>query len=870
MIMQYLEIKEKHKDAILFFRLGDFYEMFFNDAEIAARELEIVLTARDGGSEKVPMCGIPYHSAGNYIAKLINRGYKIAICEQVEDPKNAKGIVKREVIKIITPGTVLDDSILEENNNNYLAAVVEEKNFIGFSYIDISTGDFWVTEIWGDDAAIKLESELQRISPAECLVPAWHCFSSSWQEKLQNSSKTVMTAADVNLNRDQAEKLLLQQFGVSSLEGLGLKDFSVGIKAAAAIISFLDETQKTNLKHIRKLQPYNIEHYLDMDFTTRRNLELTSTVRDGRREGSLLAVLDFCCTAMGKRNLRKWIEQPLRNIEEINQRLDTVGELKENLALRAEIKPKLSRVYDLERLAGKIGSGLATPRDLLALKISIGVLEDIARLLREYCRTHILRHLANMDLLKDLYCVIDESIDEEAPVNLKEGGIIKKGYSQEIDELRELSQQGSDWLVGFEQKERERTGIKSLKVGFNKVFGYYIEISRSNLHLVPGDYHRKQTLANAERFISEELKNYENRILGAREKLFSLEQEEFAKIREKIGGFIDRIQNTAMKIAELDVLYSLAEAAYLNDYVRPQVDKSGTIKIKGGRHPVVEKFLKDSRFVPNDLNMDTTVSRFIIITGPNMGGKSTFMRQTALLVIMAQMGSFIPADEAHIGIVDKIFTRVGAADDLAAGQSTFMVEMVEVANILNNATENSLILLDEIGRGTSTYDGFSIAQAVCEFIYEKIKAKTLFATHYHELTGLGEKAEGIVNLSVSVKETGDTVIFLKKVLPGKADKSYGLHVAKLAGIPENIISRAEAILAGMEERRTKEPQKDVVQLSLFMEDNPVLEELKRINPDELTPRDALMYVYRWKEISNNKYKGVDLYVDRDRCRRNLY
>lgn len=666
MIMQYLEIKEKHKDAILFFRLGDFYEMFFNDAEIAARELEIVLTARDGGSEKVPMCGIPYHSAGNYIAKLINRGYKIAICEQVEDPKNAKGIVKREVIKIITPGTVLDDSILEENNNNYLAAVVEEKNFIGFSYIDISTGDFWVTEIWGDDAAIKLESELQRISPAECLVPAWHCFSSSWQEKLQNSSKTVMTAADVNLNRDQAEKLLLQQFGVSSLEGLGLKDFSVGIKAAAAIISFLNETQKTNLKHIRKLQPYNIEHYLDMDFTTRRNLELTSTVRDGRREGSLLAVLDFCCTAMGKRNLRKWIEQPLRNIEEINQRLDAVGELKENLALRAEIKPKLSRVYDLERLAGKIGSGLATPRDLLALKISIGVLEDIARLLREYCRTHILRHLANMDLLKDLYCVIDESIDEEAPVNLKEGGIIKKGYSQEIDELRELSQQGSDWLVGFEQKERERTGIKSLKVGFNKVFGYYIEISRSNLHLVPGDYHRKQTLANAERFISEELKNYENRILGAREKLFSLEQEEFAKIREKIGGFIDRIQNTAMKIAELDVLYSLAEAAYLNDYVRPQVDKSGTIKIKGGRHPVVEKFLKDSRFVPNDLNMDTTVSRFIIITGPNMGGKSTFMRQTALLVIMAQMGSFIPADEAHIGIVDKIFTRVGAADDLAA------------------------------------------------------------------------------------------------------------------------------------------------------------------------------------------------------------
>lgn len=848
MMEQYLQIKNEHRDAILFFRLGDFYEMFFDDAELAAKELEIVLTSRDGGAKKIPMCGIPYHSASNYIAKLINRGYKIAICEQVEDPKEAKGIVKREVIKIITPGTVTDDNMLQDNSNTYLAAIIEDKSVIGFAYIDVSTADFRVTEFAGPDALQRLESELHRLSPAECLVQEWSNVFSFLQNNMQISNHTTISNIDeTELTLDHGRAILMRHFQVASIEGYGLKEYSAGITAAAVIINFLNDTQKSSMKHIMNLRTYNSDNYLDMDYTTRRNLELTSTMRDNKREGSLLFILDKCNTAMGKRHLKKWIEQPLIEIPQINNRLDAVEELYNNLVLRGDLRNSLAGVYDLERLAGKLGSGIANPRDLIALKNSIRGIEELNNTL-ESANSTILRDIAAMDLLSDVYEIIEKSIDNEPPISIKEGSIIKTGYNSEIDELRNLSNRGSDWLINFESSEKQRTGMKYLKVGFNKVFGYYIEISKSNLHMVPPNYVRKQTLVNTERFICEELKNYEEKILGAREKLFSMEYHAYINIRDNLTGYISRIQDTAGKVAELDVIFALAETAYLNDYVRPQIDLNGKIEIKGGRHPVVERFLADTRFVPNDIKLNGDDSRFAIITGPNMGGKSTFMRQTALLVIMAQMGSFIPADKAEIGLVDKIFTRVGASDDLAAGQSTFMLEMVEVANILHNATEDSLVILDEIGRGTSTYDGLSIARSVSEYILAKIKSRTLFATHYHELTSLSDKLEGIVNLCVSVNETGDSVVFLKKVLPGKADKSYGIHVAKLAGLPESVIERANVILEGLENNKpNKEDKSMIIQPGLFMDNSPVLDELKKLEIDEISPREALKILYRWKE-----------------------
>lgn len=850
MIEQYLNIKEKHKDAILFFRLGDFYEMFFEDARIAAKELEIVLTSRDGGGkEKIPMCGVPYHSAPNYIAKLIDKGYKVAICEQTEDPSQAKGIVRREVVRIITPGTILEDIMLEENHNNFLAAVVENLGIIGLAYIDISTGEFWVTEIKGEAGYIKLASELERIRPAECLLPE----NSKLGLKDEDETRLgKITFTFLNIDDTafiEGEQVLLKHFIPSSLDDLGLKGFTAGVNAVAAIISFLHQTQKTILRHIRTLQVYELHQYVEIDLSTRRNLELTATIKDSKREGSLLYILDKCRTAMGKRCLKTWIEQPLRDVALIKTRLDAVEELKDNLFMREKLKEALSDIYDLERIAGKIGSGLANPRDMLALKKSAAKLKDLKKLLQG-SKSFLLKKMKDLDTLNDIYTLLENSIDENAPLALKEGNIIKNGYKSEIDELRYISRQGSDWLLAFESRERERTGIKNLKVGFNKVFGYYIEITKSNLNLVPENYHRKQTLANCERFISEELKSYEDKILGAKEKLCQLEYEEFVNIREEIALHLNRIQETARMIAVLDVLYSLAETAYQNNYVKPEVNESSILHIKGGRHPVVEKFLADARFVPNDLYMDDNKHRFAIITGPNMGGKSTFMRQTALIVLMAQIGSFVPAEEAHIGLVDKIFTRVGAADDLAAGQSTFMVEMVEVANIVKNATSNSLVILDEIGRGTSTYDGLSIARAVSEFIVEEIKCKTLFATHYHEITSMADDYEAVFNLAVSVKESGENVVFLKKVLPGKADKSYGLHVAKLAGLPEKINKRAEEILTSLENKKQEENciLSSPMQLDLFPSENPVIDEIKKLDPDELAPKEALLLLYRLKKM----------------------
>lgn len=850
MIEQYLNIKEKHKDAILFFRLGDFYEMFFEDARIAAKELEIVLTSRDGGGEeKIPMCGVPYHSAPNYIAKLIDKGYKVAICEQTEDPSQAKGIVRREVVRIITPGTILEDIMLEENHNNFLAAVVENLGIIGLAYIDISTGEFWVTEIKGEAGYIKLASELERIRPAECLLPE----NSKLGLKDEDEARLgKITFTFLNIDDTafiEGEQVLLKHFIHSSLDDLGLKGFTAGVNAVAAIISFLHQTQKTILRHIRTLQVYELNQYVEIDLSTRRNLELTASIKDSKREGSLLYILDKCRTAMGKRCLKTWIEQPLRDVALIKTRLDAVEEFKDNLFMREKLKEALSDIYDLERIAGKIGSNLANPRDMLALKKSAVKLKDLKELLQG-SKSFLLKKMKDLDTLNDIYTLLENSIDENAPLALKEGNIIKNGYKSEIDELRYISRQGSDWLLAFESRERERTGIKNLKVGFNKVFGYYIEITKSNLNLVPENYHRKQTLANCERFISEELKSYEDKILGAKEKLCQLEYEEFVNIREEVALHLHRIQETARMIAVLDVLYSLAETAYQNNYVKPEVNESSILHIKGGRHPVVEKFLADARFVPNDLYMDDNKHRFAIITGPNMGGKSTFMRQTALIVLMAQIGSFVPAEEAHIGLVDKIFTRVGAADDLAAGQSTFMVEMVEVANIVKNATSNSLVILDEIGRGTSTYDGLSIARAVSEFIVEEIKCKTLFATHYHEITSMADDYEAVFNLAVSVKESGENVVFLKKVLPGKADKSYGLHVAKLAGLPEKINKRAEEILTSLENRKQEENYilSSPMQLDLFPSENPVIDEIKKLDPDELTPKEALLLLYRLKKM----------------------
>ncbi len=848
MIEQYLAVKQEHRDAILFFRLGDFYEMFFEDAQTASRELDIVLTSRDGGTDaKIPMCGVPHHAANNYIARLINKGYKVAICDQTENPKQAVGIVKREVTKIITPGTILDDAMLDEGKNNYLAAIVDEEGLMGLAYVDISTGAFAVTEWKGPDRRSLLEAELQRLEPAECLLPAGSELDSLWQDGWADQGMVITKISEGAASRDEARQILLRHLGVVSLEGYGLEAYSAGLKAAALVLSFLDSTQKTSLNHIQSITAYQNNKYVELDAFTRRNLELTASLREGRKDGTLLAVLDYCRTPMGKRTLRNWVEQPLRDIKQINERLQAVEEMVGNMQLRQTCREILNKIYDLERLSGKLGSGIATPRDLITLKHSLSVLPSLQAALSD-CASSRLQELAALNPLPEVHDLIEKAVNDDAPLTIKEGGIIKEGYNQEIDELKSLASEGKAWLVDFESREKERTSIRTLKVGYNRVYGYYIEVSNTGRSLIPPDYIRKQTLVNAERFITEELKNYEEKILGAREKLYELEYQSFLEIRDQLQRYIASLLDTAGAVAHIDVLASLAQAAYLNDYVKPVLSQDGKIEIKSGRHPVVEKALQASRFVPNDITMDNSRARFAIITGPNMGGKSTYLRQTAILIIMAQMGSFIPADDARIGMVDRIFTRVGASDDLTAGHSTFMMEMLELAKIINHATPNSLVILDEIGRGTSTYDGLSIAQAASEYIHDKIGAKTLFATHYHELTRLADSHPGIINLSVSVLESGDNVTFLKKVLPGKADKSYGIHVAKLAGIPAKVIIRAYDILDTLEKEDNTAPESHPEQMSLFGEEkSPILEELDRLEVDSLSPREALQILYRWKE-----------------------
>lgn len=862
MMQQYLDIKEKYKDCILFFRLGDFYEMFFKDAEVASRELEITLTGRDCGlEERAPMCGVPFHSAESYISKLINKGYKVAICEQVEDPALAKGIVKRDVIRVVTPGTVIDSSMLDERKNNYLMSVYRKKYHYGLAIVDVSTGEFTSTRInWGNTES-KLLDEIAKFSPSEIIANSELYNDGSIVSNIKKRFNIyISNFDDIFFNEERAADKVREKFG--NCEALSAGN-DLSINAAGALLEYLEQTQKVNLKHIQALSSYKIEEFMVLDIATRRNLELTETMREKARRGTLLWVLDKTMTSMGGRTIRKWIEQPLINIADIKERLDAVSEMKEKYMMRMEIRELLKKIYDIERLIGKVVLGNANCRDFIALKNSIGQIPYIKDLLKDSYASLNRRNYEQLDALEDVYELIDRSIIDEPPISVKEGGIIKTGYNPEVDKLRKASTEGKDWVAALENTEREKTGIKNLKVGFNKVFGYYIEVTKSYFSLVPDTYIRKQTLANCERYITQELKEIEDAILGAEEKVVELEYQIFLDIRNKLASEVGRIKSTARSIADIDVICSLAEVADRESYIMPEMTVEDDIEIVEGRHPVVEKMIEQGTFVPNDTFLDMAENRIAIITGPNMAGKSTYMRQVALIVLMAQIGSFVPAKSAKIGIVDRIFTRVGASDDLAAGQSTFMVEMSEVANILTNATFRSLLVLDEIGRGTSTFDGLSIAWSVIEYISdrEKLGCRTLFATHYHELTELEGKITGIKNYCISVKEKGEDIIFLRKIIRGGADGSYGIQVARLAGIPQQVIDRAKEILNELEDadiskreqkqRRSKKPMEGQLDLFSFekisKDRDEILDELKSIDISAITPLDAMNMLYRLQQ-----------------------
>lgn len=865
MMQQYLDIKEQYKDCILFFRLGDFYEMFFTDAETASRELEITLTGRDCGLEnRAPMCGVPFHAADGYIARLVAKGFKVAICEQVEDPALAKGIVKRDVVKVVTPGTVTDIAMLDERKNNYLMSVFKNGNFYGISAVDITTGDFYATRItWGNTGG-KLLDEVAKYLPSEIIVNSEFNSDKELILEINRRFNTYLsTFEDSSFEYGNALALLKNHFDNQCLT---LSDYDIAINASGALLKYLTMTQKVNLSHIQNFSSYSIEEFMLLDAATRRNLELTETMREKSKKGSLLWVLDKTMTSMGGRLLRKWIEQPLINLGDIQQRLDAVAEFKCKYMARVEIRELLKRVYDIERLMGKVVLGSVNCRDLIALKDSMNQIPYIRNILCDFVNEYNKYCYEQLDTLEDISQLIEMSIVDDPPITIKEGGIIKDGYNLDVDKLRQASTQGKDWIAALEAAEKEKTGIKNLKVGFNRVFGYYIEVTKSYFSLVPPEYIRKQTLANCERFITPELKEIEDTILGAEEKIIQLEYNLFLDIKNTIAMQLTRIKNTAKALAQLDVLGSLAEVADREGYCLPEVTQSDEIQIFDGRHPVVEKMIDKSAFVPNDTILDMNEDRLAIITGPNMAGKSTYMRQTALIVLMAQIGSFVPAASAKIGIVDRIFTRVGASDDLASGQSTFMVEMSEVANILLNATQKSLLILDEIGRGTSTFDGLSIAWAVIEYIVniERLGSRTLFATHYHELTELEGKLSGIKNYCITVKEKGEDVIFLRKIIRGGADGSYGIQVAKLAGVPIPVIERAKEILSELDAAdinkngKARRVKKQVDgQMDLFAaatkasKNSEVLEDIRKIDISRLTPIDAMNILYELQRKLNN-------------------
>lgn len=866
MMQQYMAIKEQYKDCILFYRLGDFYEMFYDDALTASRELEITLTGKNcGQEERAPMCGVPYHAVDVYLNKLVAKGYKVAICEQAEDPKQAKGIVKREVIRIVTPGTNLSQQALDEGRNNYLMCLVYDNNQFGLAITDISTGDFYTTEV----ATLKeLYDEIHRFSPSEIICnDSFYMSGASLDDFKDRLHVSVSTLDTWYMDEAVSVQKIKEHFKVASLDGLGLTDFPSGTLAVGALLLYLYETQKNTLDNLTKITPYRSGGYMIIDSATNRNLELIENLREKQKKGSLLWVLDKTKTAMGARLMRNWIEQPLIEKKKITARQDAVEELYNDMITREEIREYLNAVYDLERLVTRISYRTANPRDLIAFKTSLGMIPPVKQLLSQAKSAELKEIDERMDCLEDIYDLIEKSIQDEPPIMIREGGMIKEGYNEDVDKFRLSRTEGKTWLAELEAREKEKTGIKNLRVRYNKVFGYYLEVTNSYKELVPEDWTRKQTLANAERYITPELKELEDMILGAEDKLAALEYDLYCEVRDSIGEQVVRIQETAKAIAHLDVLASLACVAQSNDYVRPSINTKGVIDIQGGRHPVVEKMNNNQMFIDNDTYLDNKNHRISIITGPNMAGKSTYMRQSALIVLMAQIGSFVPAKSANIGIVDRIFTRVGASDDLASGQSTFMVEMTEVANILRNATSRSLLILDEIGRGTSTFDGLSIAWAVVEHISNPklLGAKTLFATHYHELTELEGKLDSVNNYCIAVREQGDDIIFLRKIIRGGADKSYGIQVARLAGVPDSVIDRAKEISSWLEETdvtdkaknlqvRTSAKKKEVVreavpaekQMSLFdiyPADHPVLKELAGLDVSNMTPIQALNTLY---------------------------
>ena len=852
MMQQYLNTKEEYPDCILFYRLGDFYEMFFDDAIKASKELEITLTGKDCGlSERAPMCGVPFHSASVYIAKLIERGYKVAICEQVEDPKLAKGIVKREVIRVVTPGTVVDEELLDEKTNNYLAIIYGNKGTYGFAVSDISTGDIYTTQFTGDDDAL---SEIARYEPKEILVNADAAEKIGGQIELR-FHVTPDECTDEFFENDYYESKILHQFAKASLDEIGLADKKYAVYAVGAMITYLEHTQKTSLSYLNTITAYDLNQYMDLDINTRRNLEITETMRDKTKRGSLLWVLDYTETSMGARLLKQWVEKPLINPLEINKRLYSVKELTDNIMLRDELAGVLGGMRDISRIISRVSLGTVTPRDFVALKTTLLKLPELEYTLSSVKSPMLSEMKKDFDLMEDVADLLSRGINDEPPVLLRDGGIIKEGFNEEIDNLRIAMRDGKSWLAAVENEEKEKTGISKLKVGYNKVFGYYIEVTKSFIKDVPDYYIRKQTLANCERYITPKLKEIESTILGASERVLVLEAQVFEEIRTAVANEIERLKRAAGIIAKSDVLLSLAQAAAKNNFVMPEISDNGKIEIKDGRHPVVEKMLKGSMFVPNDTTLNTDSDRMLIITGPNMAGKSTYMRQVALITLMAQVGSFVPASSARIGIVDKIFTRVGASDDIASGQSTFMLEMNEVSHILKNATANSLIILDEIGRGTSTFDGLSIAWAVVEYIHNKRKigAKTLFATHYHELTDLEEELDGVKNYRIAVKKRGDDITFLRKIVRGGADDSYGIEVAALAGVPKEVISGAKKILGKIEndevviEHKTKATEEtDQIGFGDAVATE-IADELRAMDVTTFTPIEAMNKLF---ELSN--------------------
>lgn len=874
MMQHYLKTHEEYKDCILFYRLGDFYEMFFDDAKVVSKELELTLTGKScGAEERAPMCGIPYHAAETYLTRLVKKGYKVAICEQVEDPKLAKGMVKREVTRVVTPGTTLNAQALDETKNNYIMCIAYIGDHYGISSADITTGDYYVTEV---DSERKLLDEVNKYQPTEIICNEAFYISGIDIDDMKNRMGIVVYSLDAWYFSDETAQMTLKDhFKVRDLEGLGLADYDSGVIAAGALLKYLYETQKTTLSNLVAIHPYTTGKFMIIDSSTRRNLELVETLREKQKCGSLLWVLDKTRTAMGARTLRSFVEQPLIERAEIEERYDAIDEFNTNAITREEIREYLNPVYDLERLITRVTYQTANPRDLIAFRNSIHMLPPIKTLMSDFQSPLLKRLYEQLDTLDELYELIERSIAEEPPLTLHDGGILKEGYNEEVDRLRKAKTDGKSWLADLEAKEREKTGIKNLKIKYNKVFGYYLEVTNSFKDLVPDYFTRKQTLANAERFITPELKELEDVILGAEDKLIVLEYELFREVRQKVADEVVRIQKTAKAVAQIDVFASLATVAEQNNYCRPKLNEKGLIDIKDGRHPVVERMIQNEMFVANDTYLDNGSNRVSIITGPNMAGKSTYMRQSALIVLMAQIGSFVPAKSAKIGIVDRIFTRVGASDDLASGQSTFMVEMSEVANILRNATSNSLLILDEIGRGTSTFDGLSIAWAVVEHISNPrlLGAKTLFATHYHELTELEGKLNSVNNYCIAVKEKGDDIVFLRKIVKGGADKSYGIQVAKLAGVPDNVIERAKEIVEelsnnditeivqnisaeGSSKRsKPKLDEVDLEQISLLdtMDNDTILNELKELDLGQMTPIEAMNKLYELQNKVKNRW-----------------